>query len=111
MLAETPSGARAVVPGDLEESELYYRVISEEAIEKMPPPDSGKTLTAGRGREAEGLDRAGGGVRPTLGVHGGRAAGIAGSQRRELEPHARWIGSCWLAWSRRDFRLRPRRTR
>ncbi|MBX7074633.1 MAG: PSD1 and planctomycete cytochrome C domain-containing protein [Pirellulales bacterium] len=44
--AELPSGMRAIVPGKSGESELVSRVRSTDASVKMPPPDSGKTLTA-----------------------------------------------------------------
>jgi hypothetical protein len=40
----TPSDSRAVVPGDLDDSELVARIISEDAAERMPPPKSGKSL-------------------------------------------------------------------
>lgn len=43
--AETPSGTRAIVPGDLEQSELVVRITSDEATLRMPPPNSGKALT------------------------------------------------------------------
>ncbi|HEX5446353.1 MAG TPA: DUF1553 domain-containing protein [Pirellulales bacterium] len=50
---DTPEGAledlggyAAVVPGKPEESELIRRVTSEDDSEKMPPPGSGKKLTA-----------------------------------------------------------------
>ncbi len=39
-------GKRAVVPGDLERSELVRRILSESPKKRMPPPDSGKKLTA-----------------------------------------------------------------
>ncbi|MFO0907843.1 MAG: PSD1 and planctomycete cytochrome C domain-containing protein [Isosphaeraceae bacterium] len=39
------SGGIAVVPGKLDESELYQRIITESADEVMPPPKSGKSLT------------------------------------------------------------------
>jgi hypothetical protein len=42
---ETPAGNRAVVPGKLEDSELYRRITSEDDDERMPPPKSGKSLT------------------------------------------------------------------
>ncbi len=38
-LKELKSGARAVVPGDLEASELITRITSEDPDEKMPPED------------------------------------------------------------------------
>ncbi len=45
-LAETESGVRPVVPGDPEQSELYWRITSDFETEVMPPPDAGKPLTA-----------------------------------------------------------------
>ena len=36
---------RAIVPGDLEESELYRRITSPDPEQRMPPPDSGRSLT------------------------------------------------------------------
>jgi hypothetical protein len=43
--AKLESGATAVVPGKLAESELVRRITSTDAGEKMPPADSGKSLT------------------------------------------------------------------
>jgi len=37
-------GTQAIVPGNLEDSQLWQRVISEEEEERMPPPSSHKTL-------------------------------------------------------------------
>lgn len=45
-LADLGSGAGAVVPGKPEESELIRRITSSEEGEMMPPPGSGKQLTA-----------------------------------------------------------------
>ncbi|MCH8828829.1 MAG: PSD1 domain-containing protein [Planctomycetes bacterium] len=39
------SGLRAVVPGDRKKSELWRRITAKDADERMPPADSGKTLT------------------------------------------------------------------
>ena len=39
-------GTRAIVPGDLDASELYQRITAEDADERMPPAKSGKSLTA-----------------------------------------------------------------
>ena len=36
-------GRRAIVPGDLDASELYRRITAEDADERMPPPKSGKS--------------------------------------------------------------------
>jgi hypothetical protein len=38
-------GLRAIAPGDRESSELYRRITSEDAEERMPPVKSGKSLT------------------------------------------------------------------
>ncbi len=43
--AELDSGATAVVPGKVDESELVHRIFAEDDAERMPPPDSGKSLT------------------------------------------------------------------
>ncbi|MEL6712167.1 MAG: DUF1549 domain-containing protein, partial [Planctomycetota bacterium] len=45
-LAELGTGARAIVPGDVEESELIYRVTSDDAFDRMPPPHAGDALSA-----------------------------------------------------------------
>src|SRR4051794_5516025 len=42
--AEAESGSPAVVPGKLEESELYARISSQDDLDRMPPPKSGKAL-------------------------------------------------------------------
>jgi hypothetical protein len=39
-------GHRAIAPGDLKNSELVRRVTSNDADERMPPPSTGKRLTA-----------------------------------------------------------------
>src|SRR5690606_35175351 len=44
-LAELASGVRAIVPGVAEESELVFRVETDEPSVQMPPPESGKRLT------------------------------------------------------------------
>ncbi|GAC1475002.1 MAG: PSD1 and planctomycete cytochrome C domain-containing protein [Isosphaeraceae bacterium] len=43
---EATSGVIAVVPGNLDESELYQRIINQDPEEHMPPAKSGKVLTA-----------------------------------------------------------------
>ncbi len=42
---ETPTGARAVVPRDLEASELYQRITAEDESVRMPPKSLGRTLS------------------------------------------------------------------
>ena len=39
------SGERAIVPGNLEDSELIYRIITTDADDRMPPEDSNKQLS------------------------------------------------------------------
>src|SRR5688572_19535596 len=42
---DTEEGAREViVAGDLEASEVYHRITSRDDSERMPPPDSGRSL-------------------------------------------------------------------
>ena len=43
--AELKGGARAIVPGNLSESELIYRITTDDEDEKMPPADSHRQLT------------------------------------------------------------------
>ena len=43
--APAASGSPAVVPGKLDESELYQRIIAEDPEERMPPAGSKKTLS------------------------------------------------------------------
>ena len=44
--APAASGSVAIVPGTLDDSELYQRITSPDPDERMPPPKSGKTLSA-----------------------------------------------------------------
>ena len=44
-VGELNSGARAIVPGNLEESELIHRILSDDPDEMMPPPDFRKRLS------------------------------------------------------------------
>ncbi len=39
------SGGPAIVPGNLDESELFHRITSDDPEERMPPAKTGKTLT------------------------------------------------------------------
>ena len=43
--AELKSGSSAIVPGNLEDSELIYRITTSDVDEKMPPADSHRKLT------------------------------------------------------------------
>ena len=44
--APAASGSAAIVPGKLDESELYRRITSDDPDERMPPAKSGKSLSA-----------------------------------------------------------------
>ena len=44
-VAELDSGSVAVVPGKPEQSELVRRIVSDDVDERMPPTDSGRTLS------------------------------------------------------------------
>ena len=44
-VGELDSGLRAIVPGNLEESELIHRILSDDPDEMMPPPDFRKRLS------------------------------------------------------------------
>ncbi len=44
-IAERKGGAFAIVPDDVEESELVYRILTDDPDEVMPPPESKMTLT------------------------------------------------------------------
>ncbi len=45
-LTKLESGKRAIVPGNVSDSELFHRIISEENDYQMPPPESNLTLSA-----------------------------------------------------------------
>src|SRR5215204_1565883 len=45
-IGEAESGARAIVPGKIEESELVARIFSDDKEEVMPPPSMKKELSA-----------------------------------------------------------------
>ena len=45
-LGDSDDGSGAIVPGDLGNSLLWERVTADEPDDRMPPPDSGKELTA-----------------------------------------------------------------
>ena len=49
-----PSGRRALVPGDLDRSQLFQRVAAVDALDRMPPPHADSTLSD---REIEVLGR------------------------------------------------------
>jgi hypothetical protein len=44
--APAASGSPAIVPGKIDDSELYRRITSDDPDERMPPPQSGKLLSS-----------------------------------------------------------------
>ena len=56
---ELKSGARAIVPGDLEESELVRRIFSKDPDEMMPPPDFRKRISDADREKLAGWIKAG----------------------------------------------------
>jgi hypothetical protein len=40
------SGYTAIVPGEVDESEVVLRILADDELDQMPPPDSGHVLTA-----------------------------------------------------------------
>ncbi len=55
--APAGSGSVAIVPGKIDESELYARITADDPEERMPPKDSGKSLSAAESRGSEKMDR------------------------------------------------------
>src|SRR5258707_10772914 len=45
VVKELESGMKAVVPGKVDESELYVRITTDDPAERMPPKNSGRELT------------------------------------------------------------------
>jgi Protein of unknown function (DUF1553)/Protein of unknown function (DUF1549)/Planctomycete cytochrome C len=45
--APASSGSPAIVPGKIDDGELFGRITSDDPDERMPPPESGKSLSAG----------------------------------------------------------------
>ena len=52
-------GYSAVVPGKPEDSELVFRLHSDDKDELMPPPETGKRLSAKQKKNSRRLDKAG----------------------------------------------------
>ena len=65
-MADLGGGHGAIVPGKPDESEAFRRLSSDDIEEKMPPPDSGLTLTPQQIELIREVDRAGGGVSAAL---------------------------------------------
>ena len=95
MLAKLKSGGAAVVPGKPDESDLIFRIETDDPEAKMPPKKSGKQLTAQQIETASPVGRAGGVVDHALGV---RAAPQDRLARRSRTRPGRGIRSTASSW-------------
>src|SRR5262245_54105960 len=66
--AALDSGATAIVPGKPDDSELVKRIMSKDADEMMPPPDSGKVLSDAERAVLRRWNEQGGKYEKALGV-------------------------------------------
>ncbi len=82
--AKLKSGGLAIVPGKPDESELIFRIESDDPELHMPPKKSGKQLTADQVASAAPLGRAGGDVVDALGLRATQEARTARRQERRL---------------------------
>ncbi len=100
-------GHRAITPGDPQQSELVRRVSSDDPDERMPPPSTGKRLTA---QEIDHLSRW---IRQgRLTRRTGPTSSRSGRRRRRSAivrgPGTTSTAFSWPAWKRRNF-IRCRR--
>ena len=97
--AELKGGARAIVPGNLSESELIYRITTDDTDEKMPPADSHRQLTPKQIETLKQWVKEGGKYERALVIHPtksraaakGKIENLAAQWHRPFHPHA--IGS------------------
>jgi len=75
--ARLKSEGHAIVPGNLEESELVARITSEDETDRMPEVAGANAHAAGD-RPAQAMGRAGSRVEEPLGVHHARRLAAAG---------------------------------
>ena len=78
--APAASGSSAIVPGKLDDSELYERITADDPDERMPPAKTRQDALAGRDRPAQDLDRGRGRVPRALGVRAASPARAAAGQ-------------------------------
>ena len=74
---ESSAKESVIVAGDLAGSELWQRISSEDPEQRMPPPDSGKQLTASRDRAVAALVGTGSGLARSLGVRADPPSAVA----------------------------------
>ena len=71
-----------IEPGNAAESLLIEKITDPNPKDRMPPPESGHTLTPTTDRSAAPMDRRGREVGHALGVRAAEAAGAAAGRRR-----------------------------
>ena len=105
--AKLKSGGLAIVPGKPDESDLIFRIESDDPELHMPPKKSGKQLTADQVAIAAPLDRAGGNVVDALGLRRTRRSPRCRPSRTPAGRSMRSIGSSWPGSRPRGSRRRP----
>ena len=117
------SGSVAIVPGKLDDSELYQRIIVDGPGRADAAAQERQDAFGRRDRQAQDLDRRGGRISRALGVLASSAAAASGGEKRGLVPYAdrpvhsgpaRSRGTQALARGRQgdaDPAARPRRDR
>ena len=84
------------------------RITAADADERMPPPDSGKKLTAAADRAAEAVDRPGGRVPGPLGVRRARRGRRCRRSRTQAwAAQRRSTASSWRGWRRKGLQPSP----
>ena len=109
--AKLKSDGHAIVPGNLEESELVARITAEDETERMPPKSLGRTLTA---QEIELLKRwveQGAEWKDHWAFLPPGGGASAGGQAHRPGPGIRSTGSSWPGSRPRGSLPRPRRAR
>ena len=109
--APAASGSPAIVPGKLDDSELYRRITSDDPDERMPPPKSGKSLSAAEIARLKTWIEAGGRISRALGVSAPGAPAAAAGQESPAGAATRSTSSSWPGSRPRASRRRPRPTR
>ena len=106
--AKLKSGGLAIVPGKPDESELIFRIESDDPDLHMPPKKSGKQLTADADRHAAPLGRAGGARGRRTGPSSHRRSPRCPPSRTPPGRSTRSTASSWPGSRPRGSRPSPR---
>ena len=102
-------GRRAIVPGDLDGSELYRRITAEDVDERMPPAKSGKIpQRAPRSSCIRRWIAQGAKWQPHWAFIPPQAAAVPRGPATRAGSATRSTRSSWRGWSARGSRRRPR---